>query len=187
MSLSHLILGLLEEQPMTGYDLNKAFEQTAQHFWTTEQSQIYRALYRMEENGWVNVENVIQHENPNKKIYHVTEAGRDELRRWLSRPIATTTLREGWMGQVYFGGQVKNSAVIAVLEAYRDELLRDLEESEAIMTSISAAHDLSKLPRRGQFHLLVLDFGIRAQRDHIRHIQYMIDRIQQFPEEDDHT
>ena len=33
MSLKHAILGFLSLQPMTGYDLKKAFDQSVRHFW----------------------------------------------------------------------------------------------------------------------------------------------------------
>src|SRR6185369_16784590 len=106
MSLPHLLLGLLSSNPMSGYDLNKAFNTTVQHFWTTDQSQIYRALYKLDEEGKVEVETIIQEDNPNKKVYHITEAGTAELRDWLAKRHASATIREGWLGQLFFGYEV---------------------------------------------------------------------------------
>ncbi len=169
---------------MTGYDLNKVFEQTAQHFWTTDQSQIYRALYRMEGNGWVHAETVIQTDNPNKKIYHVSEAGRTELHRWLTTPLPTPPVREGWLGQVFFGGHLENAEIIAVLERYHADLTTDLQAVEAVMAGLNAQYDLSQASRNERFHLLLLEWGIVAQRTQIEHIQLLIDRIKQFPEKD---
>ncbi|MEO1643977.1 MAG: PadR family transcriptional regulator, partial [Chloroflexota bacterium] len=48
MSLQHILLGLLSDEPGSGYDLNKRLQAEGQHFWTTDQSQIYRALYKMQ-------------------------------------------------------------------------------------------------------------------------------------------
>src|SRR5436190_21593498 len=99
MSLPHLLLGLLSSNPMSGYDLNKVFNTTIQHFWTTDQSQIYRTLYKLEEEGKVRVETIIQEDSPNKKVYHITDAGADELSRWLVQPLTSSTVREAWLGQ----------------------------------------------------------------------------------------
>src|ERR1041384_4339943 len=111
MSLPHLLLGLLSSTPMSGYDLNKEFNTTVQHFWTTDQSQIYRALYKLEEEGKVRVETIIQEDNPNKKVYHITEAGKEELRDWLAKRHTSGHTREAWMGPLFFGsGMYKNSA-----------------------------------------------------------------------------
>ena len=86
MSLQHLILGVLKYRPLSGYDLNKAFRASVEHFWNTEQSQIYRALSKLHEAGWVEMKQVPQATLPSKKIYHLTDAGREELYRWLATP-----------------------------------------------------------------------------------------------------
>ena len=48
MELKHAILGLLSIQPMSGYDLNRAFSNTVAHFWYADQSQIYRTLDKLD-------------------------------------------------------------------------------------------------------------------------------------------
>ena len=44
MSLKHAILGFLNYQPQTGYELKEVFDDSVQHFWLADQSQIYRTL-----------------------------------------------------------------------------------------------------------------------------------------------
>ena len=47
MSLGHAILGFLNREPMTGYDLKtRCFDDDAAHFWTADQAQVYRTLDR---------------------------------------------------------------------------------------------------------------------------------------------
>ncbi|MBO0779365.1 MAG: PadR family transcriptional regulator, partial [Ktedonobacteraceae bacterium] len=58
MALQYLILGLLKYGPQSGYDLNRFFRDSVRHFWNTEQSQIYRALHKMHEVGWVRIEQI---------------------------------------------------------------------------------------------------------------------------------
>jgi len=53
MALEHAILGFLDYGPMSGYDLKKTFDDSVNHFWTAQQSQIYRALKKMVGDGWV--------------------------------------------------------------------------------------------------------------------------------------
>ena len=52
MSLNHILLGMLKE-PGSGYDLGKRFSEGPIHFWSAELSQIYPALRRMTERGWL--------------------------------------------------------------------------------------------------------------------------------------
>ncbi|WCL70465.1 helix-turn-helix transcriptional regulator [Lactiplantibacillus plantarum] len=49
--LQFIILGLLNQQPLTGYDLTKAFDDEIGEFWQAQHSQIYPQLKRLEEQG----------------------------------------------------------------------------------------------------------------------------------------
>jgi len=49
MSLEYAILGFLNYHPYTGYDLKKIFDNSVQHFWVADQSQIYRTLIHLTE------------------------------------------------------------------------------------------------------------------------------------------
>ena len=60
MSLDHAILGFLNYHPYTGYDLKKIFDSSVQHFWPADQSQIYRTLNRLTEQGFAKMEKVSQ-------------------------------------------------------------------------------------------------------------------------------
>lgn len=76
MSLDHAILGFLNYHPYTGYDLKKIFDFSVQHFWSADQSQIYRTLNRLTDAGYVEMEKVAQEDRPDRKVYHITGAGR---------------------------------------------------------------------------------------------------------------
>ena len=81
MSLEHAILGFLNYRPLTGYSLKKIFDTSVQHFWPADQSQIYRTLSRLEEDGWAKMEVVEQENRPNRKVYHITDSGQEELKQ----------------------------------------------------------------------------------------------------------
>lgn len=80
MSLRVALLGLLDKQPGSGYDLTRRFDQGLRHVWHARHSQIYPELARMAADGLV----VADDEGPRgRRVYSITEAGRAELRRWL--------------------------------------------------------------------------------------------------------
>ena len=76
-SLEYAILGFLNYKPLSGYDLKKVFDTTVQHFWSADQSQIYRTLSRLTEQGWIQQEVIEQNDRPDRKVYHITDAGRE--------------------------------------------------------------------------------------------------------------
>jgi len=86
MSLDYALLGFLNYHPYTGYDLKKIFDTSVRHFWPADQSQIYRTLARLTEQGLAEMEKVPQEDRPDRKVYHITEAGRAELLKFLSGP-----------------------------------------------------------------------------------------------------
>ncbi len=134
MSLAHAILGLLQQEERTGYDLKTScFDQSIAHLWPADQAQIYRTLDKLVEQGWVTCTIEIQHDRPNRKVYSVTEAGKAELIRWLQSPQPLPTVREPLLVQLFFAAQLSNEAIIQLLEqqlAARREKLAECENIE---------------------------------------------------------
>ena len=80
MSLRHAVLGMLGQQPGSGYELTQWFDRSLSHAWHASHSQIYPELAKLEAEGLVEVVG----EGPRRsKTWAVTQAGREELRRWL--------------------------------------------------------------------------------------------------------
>lgn len=177
MSLQHLILGLLKYAPMSGYDLNKAFQASVQHFWDTEQSLIYRALYKMTDLGWVEYEQEIQDHLPNKKLYRLTDAGRAELRRWLATPQPSLSFHEAWLGQLFFGAELSKDQLRTLLQTRIASLRQTLDTYEhQVLHSVSAYAEAFDAPHDMRFWLLTLTYGIHRLRGDL---QWMEDALRQ--------
>ena len=116
MSLDHAVLGFVNERPRSGYDLKKAFDSSVAHFWPANQSQIYRTLARLTEAGMVEVRVIQQDGKPNRKVYHITEVGLVELRRWLATPLPLAAWRETFLIQFYWADAITSEEVVALLE-----------------------------------------------------------------------
>ena len=116
MSLDHAILGFVNERPRSGYDLKKAFDSSVAHFWPANQSQIYRTLARLTEADMVEVRVIQQDGKPNRKVYHITEAGLAELRRWLTTPLPLAAWREAFLIQFYWGDAITLDELVKLLE-----------------------------------------------------------------------
>lgn len=93
MALEHAILVSLAEKSASGYDLARRFDLSIGHFWNASHQQIYKVLARMEGNKWVESNLVEQIGRPDKKLYSITDQGRDELHRWTSEPTQPEALR----------------------------------------------------------------------------------------------
>ncbi|TFD86201.1 PadR family transcriptional regulator [Cryobacterium serini] len=94
MSLRHALLALLTVEPMTGYDLSKAFQASVSHVWHAPDSQIYPELRRMEADGLLIGAEVPWGPRGKKREYHVTTAGLDAFRAWMNEPLSYTRERD---------------------------------------------------------------------------------------------
>lgn len=83
-TLKYAILGLLMQAPVTGYDISKAFGSGLGSFWSAKHSQIYPELKRLTEEGSIRYSVVVQGEKLEKKLYEITEQGREDFMRWLA-------------------------------------------------------------------------------------------------------
>jgi DNA-binding PadR family transcriptional regulator len=177
MSLEHAILGFLNYRPYSGYDLKKIFDTSVRHFWPADQSQIYRTLSRMSEAGWVEIEVVRQENRPDRKNYHITPSGRDELRHWLLTPLSPEENRSAEMIQVFFAAQLSDAEILGIFEHYAALMRAGLEAYAHIPRSIETYRDYTTSPREFFFWMLTLDVGIHNLQSSLQFIESLIERI----------
>lgn len=133
MSLAHVILGLLQQQERTGYDLKtECFNQCIAHLWSADQAQIYRTLEKLEGQGWIACTVEVQSDRPNRKIYRLTAAGEAQLLQWLQTHQPLPILREPLLAQLHFAAQLPDDAIVHLLEQELAARQQKLEECEAI-------------------------------------------------------
>lgn len=122
MNIQHAILGLLRNKPLTGYDMKKTMQKSPIIYWSGNNSQIYRALAELEDEGFVSVQ--IQHgdASPTKKIYMLTDRGRGELHRLSLGFPEVPEIRKTFLMQLVFGGNLTKPELDSLLEQYSSEV-----------------------------------------------------------------
>lgn len=184
MSLAYVILGLLQQQERTGYDLKtECFDQCIAHLWQADQAQIYRTLDKLEGQGWITCTVEIQRDRPNRKVYNLTEAGKVELRQWLQTHQPLPILREPLLVQLYFAAQLPNSAIVDLLEQELQARHEKLAQCETLR-SLSAADVNNILPledsaalREQKMHQLVLKLVKERERIYLDWLKNAIESL----------
>ncbi len=93
--MRNTLLALLAEGTAHGYELKHAVEQTFGDAWPPLNiGQIYTTLGRLERDGLVASAHVAQAGRPDKRVYELTDAGREEVRRWLEEPVSGPRLKD---------------------------------------------------------------------------------------------
>ncbi len=138
MSLPHGILGFLSYGKMSGYDLAKAFSDSVQFFWNAQNSQIYLSLDKLEKQGFVTHELVLQTDKPNKKLYSITESGRAEFIRWLSdrNENITAEFKSAFLMKVFFSGNLPPEQSVEMLKKFVSDCRAYISTMNTIPDSI---------------------------------------------------
>lgn len=153
MSLRHAALGLLAQQPGSGYDLLRRFETTLGNVWPASQSQLYTELNRLARDGLIEVSAI---GGRGRKEYAVLPPGRQELRAWLASP-AEPEERSELLLKVFLLDQ------LAPADA-RAQLRWISADAEATLQRLAAIDAEGDWDESDAYERLALEFGLRYAR-----------------------
>jgi len=157
MSLRHALLGLLADEPASGYDLTRRFEKALRRYaWHAQHSQIYPELGRLADDGLVEV---VAEGARGRRTYAITDAGRAELRRWLLHPPEVFVVRHEFVLRLFLLSTLDTADARAMLQPIVEESARELTAlREAIEKSDATSLADAGLP----FGRLAAEYGVRS-------------------------
>ena len=117
MALSHAIMTSLIDQDLSGYDLAKQFDVSLGFFWSASHQQIYQQLKTLTAAGEVSVTEVSQSGKPDKRVYGLTDVGREALLTWAEKESRRKPARDDLFVKLYNLGNLKPELLIGEVEA----------------------------------------------------------------------
>jgi DNA-binding PadR family transcriptional regulator len=129
MPLHHAVLALLAAKPAHGYELKGSFEQAVGEQWGgLNIGHVYQILDRLARDGLIESERQAQPIKPDRVVHHLTQAGREELDRWLNSPSQRTRgYRDDFFLKVMAAARAGDEQTLArVISHQRTHLLREL-------------------------------------------------------------
>ncbi|MDP8221781.1 MAG: PadR family transcriptional regulator [Candidatus Lernaella stagnicola] len=171
MSIKYAILGLLQFKEMHGYRIKKLIERDFGFMWTVNYGQIYPALKSMLEDKWVTMSVEAKSNSPDRKLYSITEKGRQEFLSWLgAEPERRLFVRDPFLLRFTFfdlGDKVRALEMIdGQIEFYETQL--------ALRKAFTAERQ-----RRDIYVRLATELGIRFNEmflDWLRHARGEIEQ-----------
>ena len=156
--LGFALLGLLHQQPLSGYDLRKIFSSSPIGGFSDSPGAIYPALQRLQESGLVR--GVVEESTSLRKrrVFQITSKGLASLKAWQSKPIvrddiirrmAELMLRFAFMDQTLGGERTQ-----AFLREFATELSSYIPSLRQHLSAYA-----SEMPLSGQ---LALESGIQG-------------------------
>ncbi|WP_210569776.1 PadR family transcriptional regulator [Streptomyces sp. GESEQ-4] len=185
MALRNAVMAALLEGEASGYDLAKGFEASVANFWMATPQQLYRELERMENEGLVSARVVQQERRPNKRLFSLTEAGRDVLRAYVAEgPSKPTAIRDELMVRVQcvdIGGisdiDAVRAAVVERMERSTAKLARYERMRERLLAGRSEDEYFADAERIGPF--LTLMGGVAFERANLEWGRTALRRLEQ--------
>ncbi|HOO27245.1 MAG TPA: PadR family transcriptional regulator, partial [Lachnospiraceae bacterium] len=100
--MDQVILGFLNHEPMTGYEIKKRIDTTLRFFWSGSFGSIYPTLNALEKKGYV-TKAALKEGRREKLVYTITDAGRDSLKEWMLLPALKDELHYETLLKLFFG------------------------------------------------------------------------------------
>jgi DNA-binding PadR family transcriptional regulator len=157
MSLRYALLGLLADEPASGYELTRKFERVLQRYaWHARNSQIYPELRQLATDGLVSV---IDQGPRRRQTYAITRAGREELRQWMRNPPDVFLVRNEFVLRLFLLAALAPGEARTLLDRIAADsaaALADLREQ--VDRFDATAHPGAPLP----LNRLVAEYGLRS-------------------------
>ncbi len=145
--LGYALLGLVHQQPQSGYDLRRLFESTPMGYFSSSPGAIYPALDRLERGGLVAGRVDARQPLRPRKVYEITPKGIETLRDWLTKPVVhedvvrhegELDLRFAFLGGI--GTPADSRRFLESLVTEIDAEVRSLERLLAAMAPTATVH-----------------------------------------------
>lgn len=169
---SYSVLGLLSfGEELSGYELRKWAESMRFFYWSPAQSQIYSELRRLAKHGFVQAKEIIQQGKPDKRIYGITQEGKDEFSRWLNKtPIEPTVVKHSVVLRIFFGHMADEKRLEQALESY-------IRETQDQLAQLNVVQEFNENDDRFAYPALVAEWGQSYYQAELRTAQKILERL----------
>jgi len=162
MNVRTLCLSVLYENDATGYDIRRmCTEGEFSYFVEASFGSIYPALAKLEDEGLVTSRTVPQEGKPARKVYSITDAGREAFAEELTAPLGEDVFRSPFLLLARFVSILPQDLVA---ERAQEQLCR-LQESRKKLDQVRSEQECSPADN------WVIDFGravLEVAEDHFR-------------------
>lgn len=168
-----VILGLLTERPLSGYDIKKIIDIRFKFFWNESYGQIYPELKRMIEDELI--ESEIMDSDRGKQLYRITQKGYEELKQWMYEGPGTESYRLEILLKRYFAGIVDPTIMINHIQQFEFQHKQELNILNQFKHELETIDD----PQHNHSHVLsVIDFGIKTNTAYLEWSKETISKLE---------
>jgi DNA-binding PadR family transcriptional regulator len=166
--VEYVILAGLVRTPRSGYDLTQWMQRETSHYFTVGHNRVYPALSELERDGLVVHKVVPSDRGPERKVYSITEAGREALLSWVDSPPIERQVRDEQLVKVLCYGFLPTERALARLEEIKTLREEKLARYEGYRRGLEVELREGRISEKTYLGtLLTLRRGIGAERSYV--------------------
>lgn len=169
----YAILGMLLDEPCTGYEIKSLMERSTVYFWRESDSTIYPMLKVLAREGKT-VSETVYVGKKKKEVFSITEAGRKEFAAWLAGPTGSETPRNEFLLKLFFVTDLKE--MIQLFQERLEKIEKTYEEYREIEKRLESLCDCSRKDVRLKalrYGMAVLALEIQWLKEEIKGDDYV--------------
>ncbi|MDO7904964.1 PadR family transcriptional regulator [Paenibacillus sp. JX-17] len=148
--LSYGLLGMVAREESSGYDLMLKI----QPYWQAKHSQIYPLLSRMEEKNLLSSRWIQQSDKPDKKMYGITEHGREILQEWMLSHLSAPVTRDELSLRLFCLWLTEEEGARRMVAERKRHFLERIDYFESLLASRPQHTPTFGSPEFGEFILI---------------------------------
>lgn len=156
LSPEFVLLGLLYQHPLHGYELHKQLIDKFGYIWHVSQSQTYNILKRLENQGFITSTSIEQDKLPPRQLLHLTMTGTQRFNEWLDTPTKCSVhaIRVEFITRLYFLKQIHPKKIEKVIDAQITEVVWGLNRLRELRSDLSGDQSFNRLALELRISLL---------------------------------
>jgi PadR family transcriptional regulator, regulatory protein AphA len=124
---------MLSIQPMSGYDIRKAIDESVVHFWRESYGQIYPTLKRLALQGLIQPKAGPRNAKTSRQLFALTSKGKARLREWLALAPGTQPPRSELLLKLFFARLAPTGTARGHVLQFRDQQQKALKARRQLL------------------------------------------------------
>jgi DNA-binding PadR family transcriptional regulator len=148
--IRYVILGILYENSMTGYEIKNYMEYSTANFINASFGNIYPTLNSLMVDKMVSMSEIVD-DSRFKKIYSITEQGKNDFSEWLRKPFAFTIFNFEHLSRLFFYQYLDKEERMRMMEELKKNVQKEYDK--LLETENKVKGEI------GHYQLITLQFG----------------------------
>lgn len=161
----YVILGLLSESPLTGYQMKQLIDIRFRFFWNESYGQLYPTLKDLKQRGLIEETETQEASDARaQKTYRICELGMEALRLWLQQPVEKETVRLEILLKMYFSNLTEPEVMAEHIKLFQTSHEKELQILNLFRTELEA---IAEVDPNHPHVLRVIDFGLKVNQAYV--------------------